>query len=211
MKCYSDNVLIDGSGDCVILFAHGAGAGMTHPFMQTMAQGLAQQGFCVVRFNFPYMVDNAIDGKRRPANRAPKLLAEFSAQLAEVREKLKPKKVILMGKSMGGRMAAMLSATEQVDAVVCLGYPFIPLKGGEPRLTPLMEAQAPLCIIQGERDKMGNKAQCEQWPIPNNIELHWLNDGDHSFSPRKASGFTEQQNLIQAILLSTQFIRGIYA
>ncbi|QYJ96674.1 alpha/beta fold hydrolase [Shewanella alkalitolerans] len=197
--------------DTLVVLAHGAGANMAHDFMAQMAERLAGQGLGVIRFNFPYMRSNAIDGKRRPPDRAPKLIKDFSLLLETVREVYKPKCLIVMGKSMGGRMAAILAGEQAVDGVICLGYPFVPPKGGEPRLEPIAECQAPLLVIQGERDKFGAKGQVEPWLAPFKVKLVWLADGDHSFLPRKSSGTTQSANLDLAVSHSIQFIRGLDA
>nr|WP_239473328.1 alpha/beta fold hydrolase [Shewanella algidipiscicola] len=197
--------------DTLILLAHGAGANMAHPFMADLAAGLSATGMSVVRFNFPYMRNNAIDGKRRPPDRAPKLLNDFKLHIEAIRKLYRPRQLILMGKSMGGRMAAMVSSEVAVDAVICLGYPFVPPKGGDPRLEPIALCPAPLLVIQGERDKFGAKGQVEPWLAPYSAQLLWLSDGDHSFAPRKSSGTTQAANLQQAISYSVSFIRGLHA
>ncbi len=179
---------------------------MQHEFMAAMAKGLVAIGARVVRFNFPYMRANAIDGKRRPPDRAPKLIADYALRLAILQQQFKPKRVFLVGKSMGGRMSTILAQSLSVDGVVCLGYPFIPLSGGEPRLEPIEKCLAPIMVIQGERDKFGHKGLVETWPIMKKTQLHWLTDGDHGFKPRKSSGTTLEANLTQAISLIKSFI-----
>ncbi|EDQ01856.1 alpha/beta fold hydrolase [Shewanella benthica] len=208
--------VLDGTpNETLIIFTHGAGASMHSDFMQEMARGLlakgAEHGIGVLRFNFPYMRANALDGKRRPPDRAPKILKDFNIHIKAIKQEYSPKRIILMGKSMGGRMAAILAADTPVDGVICLGYPFIPLKGGEPRLAPIEECQAPLCVIQGERDKFGGKGQVELWSVMDKVRLHWLTDGDHSFKPRKSSGTSQEANLNAAISHSIDFIRGLDA
>jgi uncharacterized protein len=212
--------------ETLVLLAHGAGADMHSDFMQAMASGLSasRQGgpqVQVARFNFPYMQANALDGKRRPPDRAPKLLAHLEAVLTAVLRHSSAKRIFLMGKSMGGRMAAILAGSELIDSldgdaglnckarlagVICLGYPFVPLKGGEPRLEPLHQCRLPLLIIQGERDKFGDLARVPGWDLPLAIEVKWLKDGDHSFVPRKSSGVTEAENIERAIAACLDFI-----
>ncbi len=95
-----NNWLIDGEehSQYTFVFAHGAGAGMDHEFMQSVAKGLAFKGIRVIRFNFPYMIKRAEDGKRRPPDRAPKLLEAYQ----EVIEQVDAQKLVIGGKSMGG-------------------------------------------------------------------------------------------------------------
>ena len=148
--------------------------------------------------------------KSAPPDRAPKLLACFSEMLDVAHAQPKVKRVVLMGKSMGGRMAALLACdsvqASRIDRVICLGYPFIPLKGGEPRLEPLNDCQVPVLVLQGERDKFGGKIQIPTWALNSNIQIEYLADGDHSFVPRKSSGTTEAANLALAVDLSAKFI-----
>ncbi|QFU23892.1 alpha/beta fold hydrolase [Shewanella eurypsychrophilus] len=208
--------ILDGApSDTLVILTHGAGANMRSEFMQDLAAGLvnrgAEHGIGVLRFNFPYMRANVLDGKRRPPDRAPKILKDFNIHITAIKRQYSPRKIILMGKSMGGRMSAIVAAETLVDGVICLGYPFIPLKGGEPRLAPIEESLAPICVIQGERDKFGCKGQVELWPVMNKTRLHWLVDGDHSFKPRKSSGTTQEANLNQAISHSINFIRSLDA
>ncbi len=194
------------NADTLIVLTHGAGANMHHEFMTAMAEGLVTSSTRVVRFNFPYMRANAIDGKRRPPDRAPKLIADYALQLSILKQQFQPKRVFLVGKSMGGRMSAILAESLAVDGVICLGYPFIPLSGGEPRLEPIEKCLAPLLVIQGERDKFGHKGLVETWAVMDKVQLQWLIDGDHSFKPRKSSGTSLEANLEKAISVAQKFI-----
>ncbi|WP_133406036.1 alpha/beta fold hydrolase [Parashewanella tropica] len=207
------NLIVNGEGDTLVLFAHGAGAAMDSDFMQEFAETLASKNYKVVRFNFAYMQANKGDGKKRPPERMPRLLAHFENTLKQVVEEHQPKRVFLMGKSMGGRVAAILSKTLEipVQGIICVGYPFIPIKGGNPRLEPLEESLHPICIIQGERDRFGNTQQVTEWSLPDNVAIKWVNDGDHSLQPRKMSGYTWEQNLAQAIDYCEQFIGESHA
>ncbi|MDX5996644.1 dienelactone hydrolase family protein [Shewanella oneidensis MR-1] len=222
MSCYPDKSLVNEDvassayvlegkpSETLILFAHGAGANRDSAFMQQMTLGLAAKGYQVMRFNFPYMQANALDGKKRPPDRAPKLLACFSDMLELAHKQPEVKRVVLMGKSMGGRMAALLACdstqVSRIDRVICLGYPFIPLKGGEPRLAPLNDSQVPVLVLQGERDKFGGKMQIPSWSLKCDVQIDYLADGDHSFVPRKSSGTTEAANFTLAVDLSAKFI-----
>ncbi|GIU45052.1 dienelactone hydrolase [Shewanella sairae] len=194
------------NADTLIVLTHGAGANMHHEFMTAMAEGLVTSSTRVVRFNFPYMRANAIDGKRRPPDRAPKLIADYALQLSILKQRFQPKRIVLVGKSMGGRMSAILAESLAVDGVICLGYPFIPLSGGEPRLEPIEKCLAPLLVIQGERDKFGHKGLVETWAVMDKVQLQWLIDGDHSFKPRKSSGTSLEANLEKAISVAQKFI-----
>ncbi|MCL1078790.1 alpha/beta fold hydrolase [Parashewanella spongiae] len=208
------NFRVDGhSDDTLVVFAHGAGAGMDSDFMSQFAKQLALHSIRVLRFNFGYMQANAEDGKRRPPERMPKLLDHFEDVLQHAIHEYKPKRLFLMGKSMGGRVATILCANTKhtVNGVMCLGYPFIPIKGGNPRLEPLELCPVPVCLIQGERDRFGNREQVGQWQLPDTIKMCWISDGDHSLQPRKMSGHTLEKNLQNAVSECIKFIGGIHA
>lgn len=203
------NYLIDGEqGAPIFIFAHGAGAGMDHDFMSAVAQGLAKQGIQAIRFNFPYMVKRAEDGKRRPPDRAPKLLEAYQQVIAEYAQQ---RSVVIGGKSMGGRMASLLADDESVAAVACLGYPFHP--PGKPenyKGEHLASVPKPLLILQGERDTFGKKEEFSDFVLSSSVQVEFLPDGDHSFKPRKKSGHTEQGNIDLAVQRLAKFIFEVY-
>lgn len=203
------NYLRDGEqGAPIFIFAHGAGAGMDHDFMSAVAQGLAKQGIQVIRFNFPYMDKRAEDGKRRPPDRAPKLLEAYQQVIAEFAQQ---RSVVIGGKSMGGRMASLLADDENVAAVACLGYPFHP--PGKPenyKGEHLASVAKPLLIIQGERDTFGKKEEFSDFALSSSVQVEFLPDGDHSFKPRKKSGHTEQGNIDLAVQRLAKFIFEVY-
>ena len=204
-----------------LLLAHGAGAGMDHEFMRQIAEGLAERGIAVIRFEFPYMHKRREDGKKRPPDRMPKLLAAFEQQLSAARQQLPPgSKIFIGGKSMGGRVASLLaadlsqkSAAESaqklsINGVICLGFPFHP--PGKPeryRGEHLAQIQAPFLLLQGERDTFGNRIEINNYQLPKHFQIGYLGDGDHSFKPRKASGLTLQQNIDSAIAQIEKFIK----
>lgn len=113
----------------VMILAHGAGAPMDSPFMELLSEALSGQGIASVRFEFPYMVKRREDGRKRPPDRQPVLLAAFREQVAQAREEIGPDaRLLVAGKSMGGRMASLLASegSDAIDGVVCYGYPFHP-------------------------------------------------------------------------------------
>lgn len=213
MNCSPDDCRFDSApnADTLLIFAHGAGADMSHPFMQAITELLVAQGFAVLRFNFPYMQKRAEDGKRRPPDRAPKLLARFSEVLQQVCDEHAYQRVFLLGKSMGSRMATTLAGEplpEIVKGVISLGYPFLPKGKTEPRLEAVEQCRLPLLIVQGERDSFGTHTQLQQWPLPAHVALEFLPDGDHSFEPRKSAGVSVTQNYQQAVAAITAFVRS---
>ncbi|MFS1905131.1 alpha/beta fold hydrolase [Vibrio lentus] len=201
------NLIIDGEDNPVtFVFAHGAGAGMDHEFMQSVAKGLAFKGIRVIRFNFPYMIKRAEDGKRRPPDRAPKLLEAYQ----EVIEQVDADKLVIGGKSMGGRMASHLSELDKVAAMACLGFPFHP--PGKPEKYKgehLAELTKPCLILQGERDTFGKRDEFADFDLSDSIRVEFIPDGDHSFKPRKSSGYTEQQNIALTVEKLSAFIKEV--
>ncbi len=192
------DLLFDGPPDAptTIALAHGAGAPMDTPFMEAFAHGLAERGFRVARFEFPYMAERRETGKKRPPNPARVLLETWQAAIDE----FGPKNLIIGGKSMGGRYASMLADAAGVKGLICLGYPFHP--PGKPdklRVEHLQSMTTPTVILQGSRDTLGNLEDVSGYTLSPAITLHWLEDGDHGFKPRKKSGRTEQQNWGEAI------------
>lgn len=199
----------------IYLFAHGAGADMNSEFITQVAEKLADKGIRVVRFNFPYMLKRAEDGKRRPPDRAPKLIAAYEEVIKQLNCP-----VVIGGKSMGGRMSSMLLAEnalrdkkDQLPILgsACLGFPFhAPKKDPKDRLDHLKELTAPLLIVQGTRDPMGNQEEVmgyqEEGRINAAIKLSWLDDGDHDLKPRKVSGFSHQQHKDSAIEQVADFV-----
>lgn len=196
--------------DATMILAHGAGAGMDTPFMNTVAEELACRGLLVVRFEFPYMRRRREDGKRRPPDRMPALLQAYADAVAEVREKLRPPVLAIGGKSMGGRVASMVADELRVDGLVCLGYPFHP--PGRPstlRTEHLQGLRTPALIVQGTRDALGTREEVAGFDLSSAIAISWAEDGDHDLKPRRASGRTHDENLTAATQRVADFVRGL--
>jgi uncharacterized protein len=192
--------------DWTIAVAHGAGAAMDTPFMNAFAAGLAHLGFRVARFEFPYMAAYRATGKKKPPDREPVLRATWLDVIA----RLDPKRLVIGGKSMGGRIASLVADEANVAGLVCLGYPFHPT--GQPerlRVAHLEHLATPTLILQGARDPFGTRAEVETYRLSKSIHVHWLEDGDHSFKPRRSSGRTEQQNWDEAIAAMDGFVRAL--
>jgi uncharacterized protein len=170
--------LFDGKPNAAwtIALAHGAGAGMDSPFMAWFATSLAQRGVRVARFEFPYMAKRRRSGKRGPPDKLPVLLQTWR----EVIDALGRDRLVIGGKSMGGRIASMVADEARVKGLVCLGYRFI--RWGN----------------RSTRDPFGSEAEAAGYQLSAAIELHWLNDGDHDFKPRKASGRTLYDHWLEA-------------
>jgi predicted alpha/beta-hydrolase family hydrolase len=193
------SLAVDGRGEeaSTILLAPGAGADMRHEFMQFFAERLAAAGHTVVRFNFAY----AERGRRAP-DKQPVLEETYRAVVDHVRESLKPRKLVIGGKSMGGRIASHVAATRAVDGLVFLGYPLHP--PGRPeriRDAHLYELTTPMLFVEGTRDPFCPLPTLErvraQLTAPN--ELFVVEDGDHSLKVRKSSGRSTTEAWSEAI------------
>ena len=197
--------LVDGpdAAPLTVALAHGAGALMDSPFMAAFAEGLAASGYRTVRFEFPYMAKRRADGRSRPPDRTDTLLAVWRAVIAD----LGPDRLVIGGKSLGGRMATMIADEAGVYGAVVLGYPFHP--PGKPdavRTDHLADLRTPTLILQGTRDSLGNVDDVAGYALSSVIRVHWLADGDHSFVPRKTSGRTEDQNREEALGIVSEFL-----
>ncbi|WP_117193779.1 alpha/beta hydrolase family protein [Rhizobium terrae] len=196
----SDRFLIDGPevADFTILLAHGAGAPMDSASMTAAAGALAGRDFRVVRFEFDYMAARRKSDDRRPPPKAETLIPEYRTAITELGA---GGRLIIGGKSMGGRVASMvadeLHAEGAVAGLLCLGYPFHP--PGKPeqlRTQHLKGLKTPALICQGTRDEFGTREEVPGYELSGAIEILWLEDGDHDLKPRKKiSGFSAADHL----------------
>jgi predicted alpha/beta-hydrolase family hydrolase len=194
---YPANPTRDLSTLCVL--AHGAGAGQSHPFMVRYARGLAERGIEVVTFDFPYMA-----AKRKSPDKAPVLEEAFRKAIVDavtLRAK-RPGRLVIGGKSMGGRMATHLAAAPaawpqeapQLAGVVALGYP---LKAGkQDRVSHLLKISVPTLVVQGTRDSFGGPDDVTQaiGDRQRLMTVHPVNTGDHSFAVLKSAGKTQDES-----------------
>jgi uncharacterized protein len=204
------HLLVDGPARApvTLVFAHGAGAPMDSAFMGRVAAGLAKRGFRVVRFEFPYMAARRT-GTRKGPDREPELRRSWRETIEAVRGE-GGDKIAIGGKSMGGRIASLVADEAGVDALVCMGYPFHP--PGQPaklRTGHLGALETPTLILQGTRDTFGTKEDVAGYTLSPKIHVVWIEDGDHSFKPRKGSGRTEEQNMREAIETAAGFLLNI--
>ncbi|HEX3131040.1 MAG TPA: alpha/beta fold hydrolase [Thermoanaerobaculia bacterium] len=199
------NFLFDGEGDLTVVLAHGAGAPMDSTFMNVMARGLAERGLRVARFEFPYMRHRREGRGTRPPDREPVLLQAWRDAVEALGG---GDQVVIGGKSMGGRMASLVADELGVRGLVCLGYPFHP--PGKPeslRVKHLEPLRTPTLIVQGTRDALGSRDEVEGYKLSPAIRIVWLEDGDHSFKPRVASGHTEAGHLKAAVEAVAEFVK----
>jgi hypothetical protein len=191
--------------ETLLVLAPGAGAPMTSPWMERVSELLGEAGLRVVRFNFSYMAARVETGSRKPPPKAEALVAEYEAALdAIVGKNGTAKRVLIGGKSLGGRVASLAAQSlferGRIAGLVCLGYPFHPpKKPTQLRTAHLLELRCPALIVQGVRDPFGIPAEVAGYGLPSNFTVHWAIDGDHDLAPRRASGATLEDNLSGAV------------
>lgn len=211
--------LFDGPADAplTLILAHGAGAPMDSPFMTFFAKGLAHHGWRVARFEFPYMAARGAEGKRRPPDPPQVLTRTWRAAIAALAAGGGSGRLVIGGKSLGGRIASMIADDAGVRGLVCLGYPFSPPRKANAgmgraaeavtaRIAHLKILSTPALIVQGTHDPFGGPEQVRSYDLAPSITVHWLEDGDHGFVPRKASGRTAQQNQDEALEAVAAFL-----
>src|SRR6266542_4136577 len=193
----------------LLLFAPGAGAPSSHPWIQDWRKRLSRIGI-VETFDYDYMRE----GRKRP-DRLPQLIAAHRKALNRARERHRAESTILVGKSMGGRVGCHLSLEEKVDGLVCLGYPLCPM-GDRSKLRDevLRALTTPILFVQGTRDWLCPLDLLERvrTEMTTQNTLHVVEDGDHSLRVPKrqlqSSGKTQtdiDQRICQSI---TEFGSG---
>ena len=202
------NHLFNGPKDpkVILILAHGSGAGMDTEFMTNIAEGISESDISVMRFEFPYMAKTRKTGKRSPPNSARVLIETYRKIISTIADGIP---VFIGGKSMGGRIASMIADSEEVHGCICLGYPFHP--PGKPtqlRTAHLEHINTPICIVQGTRDPFGTKAQVSEYSLSANINITWLENGDHSFKTRKKDRQTHTDLIKKSINVCQTFIHN---
>ena len=173
---------------CYVL-AHGAGAGMSHPFMAAVAEGLAQRGIATLRYQFPYMEQ----GQKRPDT--PKVAqATVRAAVTNASRLLPELALIVGGKSFGGRMTSQAQAESPLPGVrglAFLGFPLhAPKRPSEERGKHLFEVKIPMLFVQGTRDVLADVHLVEKLTqeLGSIATLKLISDADHSFHVPVRSG-----------------------
>lgn len=180
---------------CLLVLAHGAGAGMRHVFMQAIADALAREKVATLRYQFPYMEQ----GKRRP-DFAPILCATVRAALHAARTRTRGLPIFAGGKSMGGRMTTQLAAKEalgEVQGLVFFGFPLHPArKPATTRAEHLADVSLPMLFLQGDRDALADLSLLRGVLAPlSDVTLHVVEGADHGFHVLKRSGRTDDEVL----------------
>ena len=179
-----------------LILAHGAGAPQLSPFMTEFARGLATRGVDVVTFNFVYM-----EQRRRVPDRAPRLEACYRAVIDATRARVTSaaERLVVGGKSMGGRIASQVVAAAEdgagVAGLVFLGYPLHPPGRPEKRRDAhLPQISAPMLFVQGSRDAFGNEEEIRQVVARcQKARLFTVAGGDHSLKVRRKDGVPQDE------------------
>jgi hypothetical protein len=219
---YASSIAIDGVGRvstllldapaaraCYVL-AHGAGAGMTHPFMVKVADGLASRGFATLRFQFPYMEQ----GSRRPD---PPAIAQSAVRAAVEEASKLGRPLFAGGKSYGGRMTSQAEAAAPLSGVrglIFLGFPLHP--SGRPsreRARHLTDVHPPMLFLQGTRDPLAdlNELDAALKPLGDQARLELFADADHSFHVPARSGRTDSETMTDMLDKLVAWIDAVLA
>ena len=189
----------------VFVCAHGAGGHMRDRNMEKLAVSFRSRGGTMVRFNFLYREQ----GSARP-DPMPRLEACTTAVVEHARKTLKPRKLVIGGRSMGGRTASMLAAGGfACDGVLLLAYPLHP--AGRPeklRGAHLPHIRVPVLCLNGTRDTLCQRELMERVvsALGANWEMRWIGGADHSFHVLKSSGRTDADVLSEIVETSTDWI-----
>jgi predicted alpha/beta-hydrolase family hydrolase len=200
------------NAECVLVLAHGAGAGMNHPFMTALANDLAAAGIASFRFQFPYM-----EQRRRVPDRAPVLTATIQAAVHAASEAAPDLPLFAGGKSLGGRMTSLAAAEHSlgdVRGLVFFGFPLHPPnQPGTKRAEHLDEVRLPMLFLQGTRDALADlkllRPICAK--LGAQVTLHVIEGADHSFHVLRSSGKTDEgvlEELARSVSTWTKKLTG---
>ena len=172
-----------------IILAHGAGQGINSPFMKFFHEALPKRGLLSVQFNFEYM-----EKGRKIPDTQPKMQALYRQVMQELADAERPKKIIIGGKSMGGRVASYIAAdTAGIHGLVFLGYPLHPPgKSDQLRDAHLYEINLPMLFLSGTRDGLAERSLLEKvvQRLGERATLVWTEGGDHSLKVGGAGNAT---------------------
>lgn len=205
-------LLRPGDAWVVYVLAHGAGAGMRHPFLESIAASLADRGVATVRYQFPYM-----EAGRRSPDPPAVLEATVRAAVREGGNLMPDLPVVAGGKSLGGRMtsgAAAAKPLDRVNGLIFLGFPLHPPgQPGTHRAAHLQRVDVPMLFLQGTRDAFAQldliTGVCRT--LEPRAALHLVEGADHSFGVLKRSGRTPTQVLDELANTTARWARPLVA
>lgn len=198
------------NAEALYVFAHGAGAGMTHKAMESNALGLAERGIATLRFQFPYMEK----GLRRP-DPPPIAHATVRAAVTEGARLAGDLPLFAGGRSFGGRMTSQTQALAPLPAVrglVFLGFPLHPAgKPGIERAEHLFRVETRLLFVSGERDALARKDLLARVVdrLGERGSLRWISDADHSLKVPLKSGRTPADTEGEALDAIAEWMRAL--
>lgn len=196
--------------EVVMILAHGAGAPADSSFMNDLASELEANGIANVRFEFPYMQKRREDGRKRPPDRQPRLLECFADVVDRVRGEVGGEcRLLVGGKSMGGRMASLYASEHtDIDGVIVFGYPFhAPGKPDKWRTGHFGALSCPMLVVQGTRDPFGKPEEmAEHESELEGVHLHWLEGGNHDFQPLARQNSSQHALISEAASKARSFI-----
>jgi uncharacterized protein len=196
--------------DRAVLLAHGAGAAMDSANLVAFADALAAAQIPVLRFNFPY-----VTAGRRSPDRAAVLDAAVREARDELmrRTKLPSDRLVLGGRSMGGRYASMLGAQDGALGLLLLGYPLHPPgKADQPRVEHFPKLRMPVLFVSGTRDAFGtpDELRTAARAINGPVSWYWIESADHGFKPSKRdTGQTIGDVLPAAASAAVDWVRAL--
>jgi predicted alpha/beta-hydrolase family hydrolase len=194
----------------VLVLAHGAGAGMRHPFLDKLAACFAELSTATLRYQFPYM-----EQRRRIPDRPSLLTATVAAAVKTASELAPGLPLFAGGKSMGGRMTSQAAAEGRLDGVAGLiffGFPLHPPnRPGTKRADHLADVKLPMLFLQGSRDAFADlkllRPICAK--LGKLATLHVIPDADHSFHVPKKSGKDDAQILVDLARIASQWAEEV--
>jgi len=205
VKCVRGLVQVPEKAKAIMVLAHGAGAGMQHPHMESLASGLLRQSIACFRYQFPFMEQST----RRPDT----LPVAINCTLAAIETAIRQHPnlpLFIGGHSFGGRIAthAAIDLDKPVSGLIGYSFPLHPAKKPSvKRAAHLNSIQLPMLFINGDRDRLAEtellEASRESLP---NLNLHWLPGADHSYKTTKRSGRSQEQTYLEAASISRAFI-----
>lgn len=196
----------------VFVMAHGAGAGMDHPFMEAVASGLSDRGLATLRYQFPSMEG----GSRRP-DRPPVARAAVRAAVATAARLLPGVPLLAGGKSFGARMTTQAQAERPLPGVIGLvafGFPLHPAgKPSSERARHLAEISLPMLFLQGDRDALADMELMVSLAesLGPGATLHLFSGADHSFHVPVRSGRRDTQVIAEALDIMASWVRDVIA
>ena len=193
----------------LLVLAHGAGAGMSHPFMEMLADELASKGMATFRYQFPYMEE-----RRRVPDAPAVLTATVVAAVRAAKETAPGLPLLAGGKSMGGRMTSQAAAQRPLNGVrglVFFGFPLHPPnRPGTKRADHLAKVTMPMLFLQGTRDTFADlkllRPVCAK--LGSRATLHVIETADHSFHVLKSSGRKDAEVLRELAETAVSWAEG---